>query len=64
MRIIPAAIAVKLPNGIPHKIGCNLMTKGLTSNYLITKLTISRLVKPYLFHAAAGGVGQIFTEMG
>ena len=36
-RIIPAKIAVKVPDGISHEIAATLMTKGLTTNYLLTK---------------------------
>ena len=34
-RIIPSKIAVKVPEGISHKQAATLMTKGLTTNYLI-----------------------------
>ena len=36
-RIIPAKIAVKVPDGISHELAATLMTKGLTTNYLLTK---------------------------
>ena len=32
-RIIPAKIAVKVPDGISSKLAATLMTKGLTTNY-------------------------------
>ena len=38
-RIIPSKIAVKIPEGITYEIAATLMTKGLTTNYLITKAT-------------------------
>ena len=61
-RIIPANIAVKIPEGISHKMAATLMTKGLTTNYLITKTYPVRAGEIILFHAAAGGVGQIFAQ--
>ena len=61
-RIIPSNIAVKLPDGISHKIAATLMTKGLTTNYLLTKTYILKAGDIILFHAAAGGVGQIFAQ--
>ena len=61
-RIIPAKIAVKIPNGISHKLAATLMTKGLTTNYLLTKTYILKAGEIVLFHAAAGGVGQIFAQ--
>ncbi len=61
-RIIPAKIAVKIPNGISHKLAATLMTKGLTTNYLLTKTYNLKAGETILFHAAAGGVGQIFAQ--
>ena len=61
-RIIPAKIAVKVPEGISHELAATLMTKGLTTNYLITKTYKLKAGETVLFHAAAGGVGQIFAQ--
>ncbi len=61
-RIIPAKIAVKLPDGISHELAATLMTKGLTTNYLLTKTYKLKAGETVLFHAAAGGVGQIFAQ--
>ena len=61
-RIIPANIAVKVPNGISHELAATLMTKGLTTNYLLTKTYLLKAGETVLFHAAAGGVGQIFAQ--
>ena len=38
------------------------MTKGLTTNYLLTKTYNLKAGETILFHAAAGGVGQIFAQ--
>ena len=38
------------------------MTKGLTTNYLLTKTYKLKAGEIVLFHAAAGGVGQIFAQ--
>mgnify|MGYP003326427387 FL=1 len=61
-RIIPSKIAVKVPEGITHKQAATLMTKGLTTNYLICKTYKLKAGETVLFHAAAGGVGQIFAQ--
>jgi len=61
-RIIPAKIAIKIPDGISHEIAASLMTKGLTTNYLLTKTYKLKAGETVLFHAAAGGVGQIFAQ--
>ena len=61
-RIIPSKIAVKIPDGISYELAATLMTKGLTTNYLITKTYQLKAGEVVLFHAAAGGVGQIFAQ--
>ncbi len=61
-RVIPSKIAVKIPDGISHKLAATLMTKGLTTNYLLTKTYSLKAGETVLFHAAAGGVGQIFAQ--
>ena len=61
-RIIPSKIAVKVPEGISHKQAATLMTKGLTTNYLLCKTYNLKAGETVLFHAAAGGVGQIFAQ--
>ena len=61
-RIIPTKIAVKIPEGISYKQAATLMTKGLTTNYLISKTYALKAGETVLFHAAAGGVGQIFAQ--
>ena len=61
-RIIPSKIAVKVPEGISHKQAATLMTKGLTTNYLICKTYKLKAGETVLFHAAAGGVGHIFAQ--
>ena len=61
-RIIPAKVAIKIPDGISHKLAATLITKGLTTHYLICKTYILKANETILFHAAAGGVGQIFAQ--
>ncbi len=61
-RVIPENIAVKIPNEINHKIAASIMTKGLTVHYLLYKTYKAKAGETILFHAAAGGVGQIFCQ--
>jgi len=61
-RIIPEKIAVKIPDGVTHKIAASIMTKGLTTYYLLHKTYKVSANETLLFHAAAGGVGQIFCQ--
>tara|TARA_B100001093_G_C26852755_1_gene1025907 strand:- start:44 stop:1018 length:975 start_codon:yes stop_codon:yes gene_type:complete len=61
-RNLPAKIVVKVPDGISHKLAATLMTKGLTTHYLICKTYKLKAGETILFHAAAGGVGQLFAQ--
>ena len=62
VRIIPESIAVKIPEGITDKVAASIMTKGLTAHYLLFKTYKVNASEMILFHAAAGGVGQIFCQ--
>ena len=53
---------LKVPDGISHELAATLMTKGLTTHYLICKTYKLKAGETILFHAAAGGVGQIFAQ--
>lgn len=58
-RTMPAAPLVPLPAGISAEIAAAIMLKGLTAQYLLRKTYEVKPGDPILFHAAAGGVGQI-----
>ena len=61
-RIYPADKLVKLPEGINLEVAACIMTKGLTTYYLLYKTFPVKSHDTILFHAAAGGVGQIFCQ--
>ena len=61
-RIYPVKSLVKVPDGIDLEIVATLMTKGLTTFYLLHKTYSVKSGQKILFHAAAGGVGQIFCQ--
>ena len=61
-RNYPTKNLVKVPDKIDLEIAASLMTKGLTTYYLITKTYPVSQGETLLFHAAAGGVGQIFCQ--
>ena len=61
-RIYPADKLVKLPEGINLEVAACIMTKGLTTYYLLYKTYPVKSHDTILFHAAAGGVGQIFCQ--
>ena len=61
-RNYPTKNLVKVPDGIDLEIAATLMTKGLTTFYLLHKTYAVKPDETILFHAAAGGVGQIFGQ--
>jgi len=58
-RILPASRAVALPNAIDYETAAAIMLKGLTAYYLLFLTWPVRAGETILFHAAAGGMGQI-----
>jgi NADPH:quinone reductase len=61
-RNYPTKNLVKVPDDIDIEIAATLMTKGLTTFYLLHKTFPVKSGQTILFHAAAGGVGQIFGQ--
>ena len=61
-RNYPTKNLVKIPEEIDFNIAATLMTKGLTAYYLLYKTYPISSNETLLFHAAAGGVGQIFCQ--
>ena len=61
-RIYETKNLVKVPENIDLNIAASIMTKGLTTFYLLNKTYQASSGETILFHAAAGGVGQIFCQ--
>jgi len=61
-RIYKTKNLVKVPKEIDLNIAAAIMTKGLTTYYLLHKTYPVSGDETILFHAAAGGVGQIFCQ--
>ena len=61
-RNYPTKNLVKVPEGIDLEVAATLMTKGLTTFYLLYKTFPVNSGQTILYHAAAGGVGQIFGQ--
>tara|TARA_B100000686_G_scaffold206120_1_gene212958 strand:- start:32 stop:1003 length:972 start_codon:yes stop_codon:yes gene_type:complete len=61
-RIYKTNNLVKIPKEIDLNIAAAIMTKGLTVYYLLYKTYPISSGETILFHAAAGGVGQIFCQ--
>ena len=61
-RNYPTKNLIKIPDGISHEVAATIMTKGLTAYYLLLKTYSVSSNETVLFHAAAGGVGQVFCQ--
>lgn len=58
-RVVPADRMIKIPDGISDEQAASMMLKGMTVQYLIRRTYPVKSGETVLFHAAAGGVGQI-----
>jgi NADPH2:quinone reductase len=58
-RVMPAKIAVKLPDDISDEQAAGMMLKGMTVQFLIKSCFKVEKGSTVLWHAAAGGVGLI-----
>ena len=61
-RLIPAAVLVKLPDHISDEVAACVMLLGMTVEYLIRRTFAVQPGMTVLWHAAAGGVGQIAVQ--
>lgn len=60
--VVRAATTVKLPGAIASKAAAASLLKGLTVQYLIRQIYSVERGDCVLFHAAAGGVGQLAVQ--
>ena len=58
-RNVPADRLVKVPDGVADDVAAAAMLKGMTAQYLLKRTFKVGPGTTLLFHAAAGGVGQI-----
>lgn len=58
-RILPAARLVPVPKAIPDDVAGATLLRGMTAEYLLRRTFPVNADTTILFHAAAGGVGQI-----
>jgi len=59
---IPAARLVALPDSISDEVAAAVLLKGMTSQYLLRQIHKVKAGDTIVFHAAAGGVGQIAVQ--
>lgn len=60
---IPAAEAVPVPDGVEDEVAAAAMLQGLTAHYLATSTYPIQGGDWVVVHAAAGGVGQLLTQI-
>lgn len=61
-RLYPADRLVPLPDGLDDKTAAAIMLGGMTARYLVKETFPLKPGHTILFHAAAGGVGQIAVQ--
>jgi NADPH2:quinone reductase len=61
--LLPAARAVRVPEGIELRTAAAVMLQGLTAHYLCTSTYPLKAGDSCLVHAAAGGVGLLLVQM-
>jgi NADPH2:quinone reductase len=59
VRVMPADVLIKLPEGISDRSASTLIMKGMTAQYLFRQVFPLKGGETILYHAAAGGVGLI-----
>jgi len=59
VRNVPAARLVPLPDAVDDKLAAAILLKGMTAQYLLLRCGRPKRGETVLFHAAAGGVGQL-----
>lgn len=61
-RLLPAAKLIPIPEGVSFDVAAAIALKGLTACYLLEMTFPVQPGQTILFHAAAGGVGQIAVQ--
>ncbi len=56
---VPEGRLVRLPGSISDELAAAVLLKGMTAQYLIRRIHKVQAAETIVFHAAAGGVGQI-----
>src|SRR3954463_10687969 len=61
-RVMDVAPLIKLPDTIPFETAAAMTMRGLTTAYLLRRIADLKAGDTVLLHAAAGGVGLLFTQ--
>ncbi|RRO18113.1 quinone oxidoreductase [Saccharopolyspora rhizosphaerae] len=61
--LVPASMAVKVPDGVESETAAAAMLQGMTAHYLVTSTHPITTGETALVHAAAGGMGLLLTQL-
>lgn len=62
-KVVPASIAVKVPEGVSLETAAATMLQGITAHYLVASTYQVKPGDDVLVHAAAGGVGLLLVQL-
>jgi len=62
-KLVPADIAVKVPDGVSDELAAATLLQGVTAHYLVTSTYEVKPGDDILVHAAAGGVGLLLVQL-
>jgi NADPH:quinone reductase len=57
--LVPTERLIPLPEDLPEEVAAASLLKGMTVDMLVRRVHPVKFAEPVLFHAAAGGVGQL-----
>ncbi|MDX8053301.1 quinone oxidoreductase [Lentzea sp. BCCO 10_0798] len=60
--VVPAASAVRVPDGLDVELAAASLLQGITAHYLVHSTYVVKEGDRVLVHAAAGGVGLLLTQ--
>ncbi|MGW4356646.1 quinone oxidoreductase family protein [Nocardia sp. NPDC004582] len=61
--VVPAAVAIPVPDGVDAPVAASALLQGMTAHYLIESIYQPEPGETVLVHAGAGGVGLILTQL-
>ncbi|MEU1204273.1 quinone oxidoreductase [Nocardia sp. NPDC005825] len=61
--VVPAAVAIPVPDGVDPPVAASALLQGMTAHYLIESIYRPEPGETVLVHAGAGGVGLILTQL-
>ncbi|HWD03200.1 MAG TPA: quinone oxidoreductase [Amycolatopsis sp.] len=62
-KLLPEAVAVKVPEGVSDEVAAATMLQGVTAHYLVRSTYEVKPGDDVLVHAAAGGVGLLLVQL-